>query len=358
MRIRHLRIDESERYQGRLNMLLEDKHLQDWAGLFRSFGKLSGNLNEDAAFISEFVTLLEKDEKGSEDVEFDPFGHLQAAGKIDVKKDCVLTFGRGNDKLKYLDTEAGVIYFSLPAGYTCPFADICKSIAHKKGGKFPSGMSIKDYGSIRCYAASAELYSPQARKSRWRNFDLLKTHKSAEEMADLISKSLDYYAQTATPFRLVRVHEAGDFYSQEYFDAWMETARRHPDKLFYAYTKSLPMWVQRKEDIPKNFRLIASQGGKHDELIDQHQLRFAQIVQNKEEAAALKMPIDPNDYHAALGDGNFALLLHGVQPAAAKAGPTLKANKAEIKKYAPSIPKRPEILRALRRYVQGLEDEE
>ncbi len=358
MKIRNLRIDEAERYQGQLNMLLESDRLRDWAGLFRTFGKLSGDLQEDAEFITEFVTLLEKDvEKGSEEVEFDPFGHLTAKGKIDVKDDCVLTFGRGNDKLKYLDSEAGVIHFSLPAGYTCPFADICKSIAHKKGGKFPTGSSIKDFGKIRCYAASAELYSPQARKARWRNFDLLKKHKSADEIADLISRSLDYFAQTTTPFRLVRVHEAGDFYSQEYFDGWMETARRHPDKLFYAYTKSLPMWVKRKEDIPKNFRLIASQGGKHDELIDQHKLRFAQIVQNKEEAAALKMPIDPNDYYAALEDGNFALLLHGVQPAAAKAGPTLKANKADIKKYAPDIPKRAEILKRMRQYIQGVEDE-
>lgn len=351
MHIDHLRITEEERYQGQLSLLLEgdEKH---WARLFGQFGKLSRNLREDAHFITEFTRLMREEE------DFDPFGHLQATGKIDIKRDCVLSFGRGNEKMKYLNKEVGVIHFSLPAGYTCPFAQICRSIAHKKGGKFPTGSSIKDFGKIRCYAASSELYSPQARQARWRNFDLLLgVRNSSDKMTDLMERSLRYYEDNNPPFLLVRVHEAGDFFSQEYFDAWLKTAERRPDKLFYAYTKALPFWVKRLDKIPRNFRLVASLGGKHDELIDEHGLRYAEIVNDKNEAALKKLPIDPNDYYAALEDGNFALLLHGVQPAAAKAGPQLKANAADIKKYAPSIPKRRDILGKLKQYVTGIEGE-
>jgi len=351
MHVNSLRITEEERYQGQLSLLLEGEE-RDWARLFSKFGKLSRDIHEDARFITEFVRLLQEDEN------FDPFGHLQANNKIDIKRDCVLSFGRGNEKLKYLNKEAGVIHFSLPAGYTCPFAQICRSIAHKKGGKFPTGSSIKDFGTIRCYAASAELYSPEARKARWRNFDLLLAFKNnSDKMADLIERSLRYYEENNPRFLLVRIHEAGDFFNQDYFDAWLNAAERYPNKLFYAYTKALPFWVKRLDKIPRNFRLIASLGGKHDELIDEYGLRYAEIVNDKNEAALKKLPIDPNDYYAALENGNFALLLHGVQPAAAKAGPQLKANAADIKKYAPSIPNRRDILTKLKQYVSGVEDE-
>ena len=47
---------------------------------------------------------------------------------------------------------------------------------------------------------------------------------------------------------VVRVHDSGDFFSQEYFDAWLEVARGRPRTRFYAYTKSLPFWVARLGD--------------------------------------------------------------------------------------------------------------
>ncbi len=126
--------------------------------------KLSGNLNEDVAYLNEFQKMFEEDEN------FDPFSHLVKTDKIVPEKDCVLTFSTGNDKLQKLAITA----FDLPAGYTCPFADICKSFAHKKGGRFKSGKAIMQTGDVRCYAASTELRSPAARKMRWRNFDLLR----------------------------------------------------------------------------------------------------------------------------------------------------------------------------------------
>jgi len=275
----------------------------NWAQLFAECGKLSGFFSEDRQFLQTFRKLAEDDE-------FDPFGHLTKSRKIDVKKDCVLSFSRGNEKLKQLD----VVYLSLPAGYACPFADICKSMAHRHGKKFKTGKSIIDLGDIRCYAASAEMRWPAVRKQRWRNFDLLRNFKDdVTGMADLILRSMDYYESKNPPIKLFRIHESGDFFSQEYFDAWIRVVQARPQVLFYAYTKSLPFWAARKDQIPRNLRLTASEGGKMDELIDKEQFRRAIIVKDKGEAIERGLNIDSNDFLAAFGDQDFALLLHGPQ---------------------------------------------
>ena len=49
-----------------------------------------------------------------------------------------------------------------------------------------------------------------------------------------------------------------DFFSQEYFDSWLEVARNRPRTLFYGYTKSLPFWVARTDSVPANLVLTAS----------------------------------------------------------------------------------------------------
>lgn len=52
-----------------------------------------------------------------------------------------------------------------------------------------------------------------------------------------------------------RIHTSGDFYSQEYLEKWFRIARQFPQKIFYAYTKSLLLDFSNK---PKNFIVIAS----------------------------------------------------------------------------------------------------
>jgi hypothetical protein len=265
---------------------------------FSAHNKLTGNLNEDRKYLKEFSFLLE-------DEDFDPFGHLQLDDKINEKDDCVLTFSESNEKLHHP-------YFSLPAGYTCPFAEICKTFVRRDRKPFAStGKKIKDAGDVRCYAASQELVRPAAQDRRWKNFDLLQEFKGdVDGMADLIERSLTYFGKN---FGVFRIHESGDFYSQEYFDAWLKVIKGNPDILFYAYTKALEYWVARIGQIPSNFKLNASKGGTHDHLIDKYQLKQAHIVNSPEEAKRLGLPIDIDDTHAYKQDGDFALLLHGVQ---------------------------------------------
>lgn len=212
-----------------------------------------------------------------------------------------------------------IITFSLPAGHSCPFAKDCRSCATRKAvtnhGKVGNGFGIQDgpHTQFRCFTAIDEVLRPHVRLARWWNFlTLLAAIKKGEAATvALIERNLPPVRWG----RPTRPHVAGDFFSQIYFDAWLEVARRHPTRLFYAYTKALPFWVRRLGQIPANFKLTASRGGTHDHLIEQYGLRCCVVVKSEAEAAALGLPVDHDDSHAYGDGGNFALVVHGQQPA-------------------------------------------
>lgn len=219
----------------------------------------------------------------------------------------VLKFGKGNAKL-----DKKIATFSLPAGWTCPGAKECKSKTHNVNGslKIRDGKDTK----FRCFSASTEVLYRNTWVSRQHNLKLLKRHsRSPNRMAALIHNSIP---KNTTHIRL---HVSGDFFSQTYFDAWIKVAERNPHIVMYAYTKSIPFWLNRHARIPQNLILTASFGSKYDELIEKHGLKCARVVFSEAEAAALGLPIDHDDSHAMAPTGNFALLLHGVQPLGSEA---------------------------------------
>lgn len=59
--------------------------------------------------------------------------------------------------------------------------------------------------------------------------------------------------------KIVRIHDSGDFYSREYAHKWLAIIEACPDVLFYAYSKNWHFFEGLV--LPKNFRLIQSQGG-------------------------------------------------------------------------------------------------
>ena len=219
-----------------------------------------------------------------------------------------LTFTLGNAKLKR-DTAV----LSLPAGWTCPFAKDCRSCVNRTTGKTQDGPHAK----IRCYAVTAECLFKNIRESRWHNFELLKSAKTAIGMAKLIEDAL----VVKRNIKLVRFGQSGDFYSQAYFDAWLMVAKQHPEWIVYGYTKALPYWVRRLGEIPSNMKIVASRGGTHDYMIEMFGLRSARVVLSEREARRKwKLPIDHDDTHVWKYDGDFAILIHGTQPAGSKAG--------------------------------------
>ena len=186
-------------------------------------------------------------------------------------------------KTKYYD---GVVYeWNLPSGFTCPFAMECLVKVDRHTGKFDN--KSKAY---RCYSAMQERF-PAVRNHRWTNFDFLRDGGKPE-----IPKKAE----------AVRIHMSGDFYSQDYFDMWLDICNENPKIEFWAYTKSLKYWVKRINEIPDNLILTASKGGRNDDLIDEYNLKNVEIIKTKEEAKG--KPIDTCDDQARIPNVNFCLL--------------------------------------------------
>ena len=237
-----------------------------------------------------------------------------------------LKFGDPNAKLKKMTKKVGLVLktFTLPAGHTCPAAKDCFSRADRETGKVTDGPDTV----FRCFMASAEARSPSLRKLVWHNLELIKEALKRDAQAgfenmphtsQLIHKSLP------KKFDIMRVHVGGDYFNKEYLQAWIEVAKLNPDKVFYSYSKSLHLFKQFA--LPENLVLTASRGGKHDDLIDLHGWKEALVVYSEEEAAERGLEIDHDDTHAAFGEDNFALLIHGTQPAGSMASQALQAIK-------------------------------
>lgn len=181
----------------------------------------------------------------------------------------------------------GTVYeFNLPTGWSCPFALECLVKVDKVSGKMENKSD-----AYRCYAASAERF-PGVRNSRWNNFEAAKRGEIPE-----LPKQAKH----------VRIHMSGDFFSQDYFDSWLEYCREHPSVEFWAYTKSLSYWVKRIDRIPENLVLTASYGGRSDHLIAEYNLKSATVV-SKKEAESDQRPIDYNDDLARTPFVSFLLI--------------------------------------------------
>lgn len=117
--------------------------------------------------------------------------------------------------------------FVLPAGkeYTC--AVTCKG----------------------CYARRDQVLYPGALGYRLRMLELSKK----DSFVDLMNAEIDSRKTTEN----IRIHESGDFYSQEYVNKWDRIVKANPHKLFYAYTKreNMDFTEIEKND---NFNLIRS----------------------------------------------------------------------------------------------------
>ncbi len=247
-----------------------------------------------------------------------------------------IRYNNANSKTKKLskylaDKRRKVYSFDLPAGRTCPSAHLCKAraVLDATTGK----RTVKDGPAtvFRCFAASDEARFEGTFNVRKDNFEtLLNAWKAndASSMADLLHEALPLDAG------IVRIHVSGDFFSSEYFTAWVEVARRNPEVVFYAYTKELQYLLPTNANVyygaegkPSNLRITASRGGRHDAWIDEYDLPEARVVYSVAEAEDLGLEIDNDDSHAMLQDGNtsFALLIHGTQPKGSDAGKAVYA---------------------------------
>ena len=145
-------------------------------------------------------------------------------------KPFTFTTSSGNEKLKE-NNSVGYIIFNLPARKTCPKA---------------TGECWR-----LCYAVAAERYDgPRAMRST--NYDASRQPGFETAMIEHINYLIGLRSYRAKKHIVIRVHESGDFYSQVYFNAWLNVAEHFKDnrKLhFVAYTKSVDF-------VPENWQAI------------------------------------------------------------------------------------------------------
>jgi len=224
--------------------------------------------------------------------------------------------------------------FSLPAGWSCPGAKSCMTKIDPDTGKMIDG----EFQKFRCFAASNEV-RPNVRSLRWHNFKLLIEAGSVGGMSQLL---YDSFPKDATK---LRVHVSGDFFNINYFDAWMNTARKFPKCQMYAYTKSLHIIQKRlqKGDIPSNFAITLSEGGAWDDRIETLRtiaediggsFGSSKVVYHPDDAQKQNLPIDHDDSHAMAGDHSFALLLHGMQKEQSEAAEAVKLMRRQGIKFS------------------------
>lgn len=160
----------------------------------------------------------------------------------------------------------------------------------RQTGKFDD--QSHDY---KCYAAKPERF-PGVRDHRWKNYEFVKNGGVPELPKDA---------------KNVRIHASGDFFNQDYFDRWLEVCSNNPKVNFWAYTKSLPYWIKRLDGIPDNLILTASCGGRNDQLISEHNLKHARVIQTIEQSN--RMPIDFNDDLARIPDLSFCMIDNNIK---------------------------------------------
>ncbi|MGE6347988.1 GP88 family protein [Bacillus mycoides] len=147
---------------------------------------------------------------------------LELAKQNTKENEMRLFFGNGNKKLN------GIVTFSLPPVATCPYAT--------------------ENCIMKCYALK-DYYRNWDNVSKSQNINLEMTKRADfVEMATKILKieALKHEVEntvngTDEPLT-VRIHVSGDFYSQEYFDAWVQIAENLKGLpiQFGCYTKSIP----------------------------------------------------------------------------------------------------------------------
>jgi hypothetical protein len=163
----------------------------------------------------------------------------------------------------------GIYAWTLPAHWvtltngqkvnTCPNAGICAGFCYAKAG-------------------------------RWLFGNVKKAH--VEKLELVLYRLGDFYWMMVTELRkkkyngkYIRIHDAGDFFSFDYTEAWLNIARMSPQCTFYTYTKEVVLFKQlvSRNMIPSNFIIIYSYGGKQDSHINRDTDRHSDVFPDYDE---------------------------------------------------------------------------
>jgi hypothetical protein len=131
----------------------------------------------------------------------------------------------------------------------------------------------------------------------------------SNEFIDLMLKEID-----DCKAERIRIHDSGDFYSEEYLDKWVKIMVARPNVEFYAYTKMVSMFKKRLNSLPKNFKLVFSFGGTEDKLIDVNKDRHSLVFENESDLKRAGYADASNQDDIALGKNpRIGLVYHGTK---------------------------------------------
>lgn len=197
-----------------------------------------------------------------------------------------------NSKMKISSDENKVIYdWAIPAYEsvtglkTCPNAGSCKNFCYARQGtyNFKGTKSALEY---RLKVSQSDFFI----RSMQIELDAIKKKHEGKRI-------------------LIRIHSAGDFYSEEYLNKWNKIINNNQDLYFYAYTKMVKLMTGQDR---RNFRVIFSYGGLEDNLIDAFDFhtKVFKSLELLEKAGYVNGT--ENDLVAALGQSNkIGLSYHG-----------------------------------------------
>lgn len=193
-----------------------------------------------------------------------------------------LKWSTSNSKLKKLNT----ISFNLPAFESADGFKVCP----KAGGC-----------ATMCYARQGYYVMPAVAATR--EFNLAKVRGNIQQFRELLLDDLTHIKN-----KIIRIHDSGDFFSQEYLNVWIDAAINFPKRKFYAYTKSLHLNFAK---VPSNLQIIQSVGGLMDKQIDKTKSHSQIFVSHKDRKAAGYVNGNLNDMPAIKGVQKIGLVYHG-----------------------------------------------
>jgi hypothetical protein len=120
---------------------------------------------------------------------------------------------------------------------------------------------------------------------------------------------MTYEIQHHCAGRWVRIHDAGDFFSDAYLMAWLDIAADCPKTGMYAYTKEVDRFRRLAEGrAPANLLWVYSYGGTQDRLLDPGRDRVADVFPDAETmTAAGYTSQDASDLLAVLGPSRVGI---------------------------------------------------
>lgn len=165
----------------------------------------------------------------------------------------------------------GIAGFSIPAVKTCPGSTAhCRKI---------------------CYATAGFFNFPKIKKNLEDNYQA-----SLED--DFVDK-INGQIKRSRSIKAVRIHPAGDFYSNEYIDKWIKIIKANPTLSFWAYTRSwrIPKLLPKLEELSKlpNVQLFASTDIEANDPPDWFRLAHEDKNWDKAEASYVKCPNQKNE---------------------------------------------------------------